>query len=273
MTLKRIIWSLPKSFLIPLIKIRFRHQFKREVKLSKEGNLIRILEISSEEASVKEIFVFNPLRVTRYFMGIQERLDQIAKEYCLNQITEIIPGVVVDIGSNVGEFTLVSNQIFPDSKFIRFEPSSGECFASKRNLAGINEVLIQKPLWKSVTNMKFYEKNESGDSSLIESGGFSKFTSMETTTLDIEIDRLGIKSIELLKLEAEGAEPEILEGGTKTLRITKWVTADLGPERGVSQQRTFSAAHSILVNNGFDLVAENPGGRECYLYKRRTDFW
>jgi FkbM family methyltransferase len=253
------------------MQVRFRHQFKREVKLSLEGKLIRVSEVSADERSVREIFVFNPLRVTRYLMGIQERLDQIAKEYCLDQIVEVKPGVVVDIGSNVGEFTLVSNQKFPESKFIRFEPSIGECLASKRNLVGIDEVLIQKALWNSATTMRFYDKNEFGDSSLIKSDGYSKFTSMQTTTLDIEIDKLGINSIELLKLEAEGAEPEILQGGTKTLRITKWVTADLGPERGVSQQRTFSAAHSILIENGFELFAENPGGRECYLYKRTID--
>jgi hypothetical protein len=72
--------------------------------------------------------------------------------------------------------------------------------------------------------------------------------------------------IALLKLEAEGAEPEILKGGLDTLQRTFFVVADLGPERGLKGERTFEASSEILKNHGFRLHGRNPGNRECFLF-------
>jgi FkbM family methyltransferase len=201
-------------------------------------------------------------------VGIQERLEILGREYCLDQIQEINSGVVIDIGSNIGEFTLIASQRFPNCTFLRFEPSLTECQASEYNLTEINNVLIQKPLWNKVAEIPFYDSNDIGDSSIFQPNIGAKSNLRTTTTLDIEISRLGIESVELLKLEAEGAEPEILEGAEETLRITKRITADLGPERGLNQERTFLKVNQILLKAGFALKGKNPGGRECYLYTR-----
>jgi hypothetical protein len=52
------------------------------------------------------------------------------------------------------------------------------------------------------------------------------------------------------------------------LKITQKVSADLGPERGVSEERTFDQVNAILTSAGFFLIGKNPGNRECYLYSR-----
>jgi FkbM family methyltransferase len=201
-------------------------------------------------------------------MGVQARLNLIGNEYCLEQVKNVKEGVFVDIGSNIGEFTLRAHQLFPAVSFVRFEPSKNENLASSKNLVGVNQILIEKPLWSSVTSMKFYNQNETGDSSLFQPTNDAEFEEIETSTLDIEISKLNIKRIELLKLEAEGAEPEILQGGKETLKITQMITADLGPERGIGQERTFDQVNDLLTEAGFVLVGRNSGNRECYLYER-----
>ena len=47
-----------------------------------------------------------------------------------------------------------------------------------------------------------------------------------------------MEKIKLLKLQAEGAEPEVSKGSLNSLKNIKFITADLGPERGLNQEST-----------------------------------
>ncbi len=60
--------------------------------------------------------------------------------------------------------------------------------------------------------------------------------------------------MKLLKLEAEGAEPEILAGVEKRLPLIEYISADLGPERGVDQESTAAAAIDYLLARNFRLI-------------------
>jgi hypothetical protein len=72
--------------------------------------------------------------------------------------------------------------------------------------------------------------------------------------------------IKLLKVEAEGAEPEILLGGSKMLRNVDFVTADLGFERGVDCESTAPEVVNFMVKNGFEVV-EFRHQRVCVLFR------
>ena len=268
MSFKSYFWRIPRVILIPLLRVRFRNKFKRPTKIYLENQYLKLIETPVSPGKISTIYFYFPMRLPRYFVGIQERLDILAREYCLDQIEKFESGVIVDIGSNIGEFTLAANQLFPNCEYVRFEPSSTECRASQLNLANVSNVLIEKPLWSEIVVIPFFDQNQSGDSSLFKPTSEAKATLRETATIDDEIRKLGITSIEILKLEAEGAEPEILKGAPLTLKFVKRVTADLGPERGLAQSRTFDEVNQILVDAGFRLSGKNPGGRECYLYTR-----
>jgi FkbM family methyltransferase len=213
------------------------------------------------------IYFYHPLRTTRYFDGIENRLEKLLEEYCINQIPDLHSGVFVDVGSNVGEFSLGIFKRYPTSKFIRFEPSYEENLASKKNLSVATDTLIPKALWSEQTELTFYRRNEHGDSSLFTPDNEHNSVRIQTTTLDDEIGKIHPGEIELLKLEAEGAEPEILLGGEKTIKRCRYVSADLGPERGILQESTFDEAAGILKSYGFSLIGKNRGARQCYLFK------
>lgn len=264
---RKFFWNAP-TFLIPLlVQLRFGTRFKHKVKLRQVNGILKLTEIGVEEKKVSTIHFFHPLRVTRYFQGIDFRIAKLLEEYCVNQIPDLKTGVFLDIGSNVGEFSLGIAQRFPSAKFVRFEPSHEECLASERNMSIFTDQLFQTALWKEETTLHFYRRNENGDSSLFSPDNESDKISLTTKTLDSLVKDLNICEIELVKLEAEGAEPEILIGGEETFKKSRYVCADLGPERGILQEKTFDEANVILLSYGFKLIGRNKGARECYLYK------
>jgi hypothetical protein len=65
---------------------------------------------------------------------------------------------------------------------------------------------------------------------------------------------LGSERIRLLKLEAEGAEPEILVGAESVLSRIDYIAADLGPERGLKQEQTATPVINFLLARGFELI-------------------
>ena len=63
----------------------------------------------------------------------------------------------------------------------------------------------------------------------------------------MKLDDFKIKQIKLLKIDAEGYEPEVLSGSIATLSQTEYVAVDFGPERGLEQKDTIIA----IVKNKF----------------------
>jgi FkbM family methyltransferase len=265
-----LFWSAPTSLIPLLIQLRFRRKFKNKVKLEHTGALLKLTEFEQSGEVKATIFFYHPLRATRYFDGIEHRIERLLEEYCVNQIDDLHSGVFIDVGSNVGEFSLGISARYPTSKFIRFEPSYEENIASEKNLSEFEDTLIPKALWNEKTELTFYRRNEHGDSSLFTPDNEENAIKIQTTTLDDEVEKIYQGEIQLLKLEAEGAEPEILLGGEKTLKRCRYVAADLGPERGVLQESTFDAATEILAKYGFSLIGKNQGGRKCYLFKNNN---
>ncbi|MEL0207958.1 MAG: FkbM family methyltransferase [Gammaproteobacteria bacterium] len=77
----------------------------------------------------------------------------------------------------------------------------------------------------------FYVDSDGADSSLFMPANFENEIKINCNRLDnLQFNKTNIK---LLKLEAEGAEPEIIKGAGEILKKTEFVSADLGPERGI----------------------------------------
>lgn len=265
--IRNLAWKFNKPTIVLLMSIFWKRRFAFPTRMHTEGGLIHITQIAGDEKAT--ICVWQPKRVSRYFIGINARLDRILSEYCLEEIAFIGgQGIIIDIGLNVGEFPMAIERKFPGKfEYIGFEPSEKESLAAKENLRGLNHKLIRQPLWFETTTLEFYELNEYGDSSLIRPSLDAVAVMMISTTLDESLSHLIGKRIELLKLEAEGAEPEVLKGGGQILPYVAWVAADLGPERGIAKEETFDVCHKILSNLGFKLWATNTTGRKAYLYK------
>lgn len=203
-------------------------------------------------------------RFKRYDRGVARWTDYLARGYCLDHIDFNKNDVVIDCGANIGEIGMWSKQF--GVKYIPFEPEAAEADCCDLNNFDGEKQTQKNALWYEKTTLEFFSKPDSADSSAIEINDYSEVKRIEAVTLDGFVKEHKIKKVKLLKLEAEGAEPEVLKGSLKTLKSIEYVSTDCGFERGKNQDATFNEVNEILVENGFYIVTANLK-RPVFLYR------
>ena len=108
----------------------------------------------------------------------------------------------------------------------------------------------------SENDIDFFISSEFGDSSIFKMSEKAEKIIIKTISLDNIIDKIKNK-IKLIKIEAEGAEPEILYGLKKHLKRVEYITIDAGPERGFRQESTLVPCVNYLLKNNFLLIDFN----------------
>jgi FkbM family methyltransferase len=149
---------------------------------------------------------------------------------------------------------------------VSFEPETREFEALQKNLT--SKSTYNFGLWFECSEQILYRANETGDSSLINSHLHSEFIELQVITLD-SLNLYNTHTIGLIKIEAEGAEPEIIQGGAETIKKAHYVTCDAGFERGVNNESTIVEVTSLLNDLGFNLIGFNPN-RYTLLFKNTT---
>ena len=222
--------------------------------------------VHSEDQSIT---VARRSRLPYYFRGCRFRENQLVDEYLLSRISFEKGDYAIDVGANIGEVSRLLHSRFGVTP-IAFEPDMREFRALRANLVHSDGIALDHLLWSHASDLDFYDANDSGDSSVFPTPGAASVERRAATTLDASLSRAGLASvpIRLLKLEAEGAEPEILAGASDTLDRVQFVTADVGPERGISGETTLFPVIEILLEHGFRGIGAHTG-RLVVLFERR----
>lgn len=203
-------------------------------------------------------------RISMYREGINVRLLNLQRQYLTNSIKSHDSIVnVVDIGANIGEWSLYWKQ--RGATVIAIEPDPVEFRALEYNLRG--EELHNIALWFEDTELHFYPQNDTGDSSAIPTSLNQNYVTVKAKRLDSLLKSLS--QIDLIKIEAEGAEPEVLKGAQETLTKTKYIQIDVGLERGLKAESTLVDCTNILFDAGFVLLDFNPKRYSMLFLKMR----
>lgn len=130
------------------------------------------------------------------------------------------PRTVIDIGANIGFFSLYATHIWPQVQVFAYEPAPANFKWLQENIAasraeGIH--LSDCAVAGSIGPRTFYLGDEPGWHSFWKDEK-KVSTLVETTTLDEIITRTGRDRIDFLKMDCEGAEYEILGGREDLLR-------------------------------------------------------
>jgi FkbM family methyltransferase len=135
-------------------------------------------------------------------------------------------GVVLDIGSHIGLFSIVASRLVESSgKVYAFEPSPTTFSILKKTIA-INNVdksvfPFQKAVGANEGTIQFYISNDSIDNSnsLVKylSDRELKGIDVAITTTDIFVQEQQINKIDFIKIDVEGAEYDTLMGAKNTL--------------------------------------------------------
>ena len=243
--LKFIVKNKPKMRKISLYYLRKFFDWEIKSILVNEDSLT-LCDLSEDK-----IFFARANRFSRYKNGIWNKICGLQVEYCTDKLLIPNDSLVVDIGANIGEFSIFWSK--RGNSIVAFEPDPIEFKVLSKNLQ--NEDLYNIGLWNETKTLKFYSNNDTGDSSFIPSQN-------DQETLTLKVKRLDDfcffeKKIGLIKLEAEGAEPEILDGGIKTFAQAMYVACDAGPERGVEDKTTVVPIIAKMLDLGFELVDFN----------------
>jgi FkbM family methyltransferase len=186
--------------------------------------------------------------LTRVSYGYSEH---IVDKYTLPGFVTVEEGdTVVDVGAYVGAFTCgVANRC---SQVISFEPSSRNHAALAYNVRDFRNVRTRQMVALDRSGeVELQIGVDTTDHSIINVDGESsgEIEEVEATTLDSECGALDIKTIDFLKVDAEGAEPEVLDGCTGT--GVRKVAVDCGPER--DGEPTGDQVKELLDERGYEI--------------------
>lgn len=135
------------------------------------------------------------------------------------------PHVIVDAGAHVGYSSLYFLHRFPNARIIGIEPESSNADIYANNLSSrANVVLHRAALWRYKAKLNIENPDADSWSFRIQekdgkSGGVKAVTIAEILN--------EYKSIDILKLDIEGAEKELFSGNTKWLKQVKMVILEL----------------------------------------------
>lgn len=198
------------------------------------------------------VAMFSPERTfDLYRKGVQDRIEFLAGEYFLPQIDFDAGDLVVDCGANIGELAIYFKSRKIPVDYIGIEPAPREYKCLEKNAGGYTTHNVG--LWKEEgEDLEFFVSSERGDSSFITpSGPIDRVIKIPTRRLD---GLLTDKPIKLFKLEAEGGEPEVLMGCEGILDNIEYISANLGPERGLKEEMTMAPVTNLLMTREFELM-------------------
>ena len=184
-----------------------------------------------------------------YGNGFHKRKNQLSSEYLIKDLEFKDDDIIMDVGANNGDFYLCFDEKI---KYYAYEPSPVVFSDLEYNIK--NQNLYNLGVSNSEDSyVEFYLKDEFGDSSILPINNYTKKITIKITTLDKEIEKIQQK-IKLIKLEAEGFEPEILQGLKKYLNYVEYITIDCGFERGIKHESTIAKCSNYLIKNNFEMI-------------------
>lgn len=197
---------------------------------------------------------------------------------------------ILDIGAGDGRSGRDALRIFPNALIHSFEPRddawrSLELAASAHEnwhphrlaLGARRERRAMTVFPKAGESSSFYTITKTW----VEGWPAEDFTSSRQVEMQIEplddwADAHGVKRVDIMKLDVQGAELDVLEGGRSTLGRTQSVIIEHMFVEGYESAPGFAAVYAALIEHGFSLVTmenfvRDPDGRllQSDAYYRR----
>ena len=260
------------SYSVPLANLVMRLflqkiRFKRRLDIS--SNVYQVTERSESSSEQKEWHHFFHMseRLHNYAIGVQKKGQRLAESYGIEGLEFNPDDIILDVGANSGDSLIYFRKLGIPLSIYCFEPDPRALESLNANASGWAECVevVPHPLGETEGPITLYVSTLGGDSSLSRPPSYEDKIVVESLTLDGWYRRERLKEklekpIKLLKLEAEGFEPEILQGGLSILDQVEYIAADLGWERGQEQDCTIPQVVNLLLSYRFRLKSVSRDG-------------
>lgn len=223
---------LPWSKLMEVLARRMRTVFRKRANTFWGGKML--------------VLVPEPVSMTIYRYGFFE------EELTGTVMAKLKPGMVFfDIGAHFGYFSLLAAHLVGSSGSVHaFEPTPSTFAVLKENTADKPNIKINNlALWSQATNIAFLDYgvewsafNSVGESqvhnNMVSPGIEPTRCNVVATTLDDYVQQTGARP-GFIKIDAEGAETMILQGGSRALRECRpMITLEVGDQEGETSSKS-----------------------------------
>lgn len=134
-------------------------------------------------------------------------VDELFKDELYKFSAESESPYIIDCGANIGLSICYFKKLFPKSKILAFEPDVQMFQLLKKNVGGLQDVVIEKKaVWTENTVLEFYSEGALAGSLVTDFGKKNNKISVETIDLKKHLNR----KIDFLKIDIEGAENELI---------------------------------------------------------------
>jgi FkbM family methyltransferase len=127
------------------------------------------------------------------------------------------PRIIVDCGANVGLTAVYLSNFFPEARIISIEPDFENFALLQKNTEAYNNVeCLQKGVWNKEALLEITNRSTNISSGFtVEEVAQRSNESIEAITIPAILKRYSIDTIDVLKIDIEGAEKELFSLGTE----------------------------------------------------------
>ncbi len=178
----------------------------------------------------------------------------LAEQYQFDFPVEI--KTIVDAGANIGYASVYLSAKYPNANIIALEPDAENFALLEKNTIGLKNVTcINKALWNDEMGIQIMNQESGNRGYMVEKSQSDQI--IESTTVEALMSLYGWNTIDLFKIDIEGAEQEVFEhGADKWLNKTNAMFIELHDRmKPHSSKPVFKAVsnHDFL----FDMKGEN----------------
>lgn len=183
--------------------------------------------------------------------------------------------VVFDVGANIGVFALVMSRMAPHGQVFAFEPATENFDYLEKNLAANgagNVVAVRCAVYDQSGTVPFVFSPAAPSGSFVAPGTehAAKSQLVRAVSMDDFVSERGLKRVDLIMVDAEGAEMAVLRGAVQTLgEFRPALLVEVNP---VSLRRFGGASFRELVDElrrGRTLFSITEGGQPARIANDR----
>lgn len=144
-----------------------------------------------------------------------------------------VSGVTIDIGANIGAFSLLA--AYHGSRVIAVEPEPHNLRALEKNIAlnNMSHMITVVPVGISDHRGTAVIGDDGGGATIKDDLSVSQGSTIDLITLDDLFDKYNVDKVNVLKIDVEGSELEIITGASReTLEKCAYVTMEFDVRSG-----------------------------------------
>jgi len=199
----------------------------------------------SKRYDAKEIKFKGNVFLVADFQSFFWQYKQIYVDQCYRFTADGSSQIILDCGANVGLSALYFSRNYPSSTVLAFE-ADATIFKYLNTNVQTNKMrnveALQKAVWINDEGVHFAEEGADG-------GAVSQSTGIAVESISLSAVILKYETVDLLKMDIEGAEVEVIRSCKEVLHKCKNVFIEYHSFTGQAQH--LHELLGILVNNGF----------------------